>query len=194
MTSDTAPFRDHAGEPDYECDHCGAALFFDEVSSSKSTEYYCCHQGVVPLELMKVSVPRFLKQLLLSQSKEAKEFRKNIRRYNNLFAFTSMKANLDKQLASQRNGIYTFRISGVLTHYLPRNAYANPNKKPKFAQIYFYDKDFQLRERISCFQNLNEDLIKGLQNMIHARNFLFNKFRGLTKHRTTNEQRNHVPT
>ena len=109
-------FRDYAGIPDCKCDHCGASLFKDEILKAAQKAHYCCHHGIVPLNVMKISIPRTLRKLLLEQTSESKEFKKNIRRYNNLFAFTSMKANLDHKLASQRQGIYTFRVSGVLHH------------------------------------------------------------------------------
>ena len=177
--------RDFAGSPEYECNHCKAALFHDELS--RSDEHYCCHNGIVPLELMKVSTPKILKNLLQLQNERSKEFRANIRKYNNLFAFTSMKANLDHKLASQRSGIYTFRISGVLHHYIPINVFPpNQTFKPRFAQIYFYDKDFQLSERNSCFKGLNENTIKELQEMIHEQSNLLKAFPGLSHFETKN--------
>ena len=173
-------FRDFAGVPDEMCNHCGASLFQDEVL--RTNEHYCCHHGTVPLDLMKVSVPKILKKLLKGQDERATEFRLNIRKYNNLFAFTSMKAKLDHKLASQREGFYTFRVSGVLHHFIPVNILPpNQSMKPKFAQIYFYDAEFQLKERTSCFADLNEQTIEELQNMIHEKNNLLNTFPGLSQ-------------
>ena len=179
--------RDFAGVPEFNCNHCGAALFRDEIIALKPSDHYCCHHGIVPLEIMKVATPKDLKNLLLKQTDEAKEFRLNIRKYNNLFAFTSMKANLDHNLASRRNGVYTFRVSGVLHHYVPVNILPpNESTKPRFAQIYFYDKEFQLHERTTCFSNLNHETIKTLQNMIHQKNNLLQTFPGLSQFKKKN--------
>ena len=181
MSTNSSIFRRNlAGSPNNLCTRRGASLFDDE-KQSKRTEHYCCHHGIVPLQLMKVSIPKVLKNLLLNQTEQAKEFRLNIRRYNNLFAFTSMKANLDHNLASLRKGLYTFRISGVLHHYMPVNIFPpTQSMKPKFAQIYFYDKDFQLKERSSSFKDLNKDTIEKLQTMIHKYNHLLKTFPGLS--------------
>ena len=174
-------FRDFAGDPVHECNHCGAKIFEDEIIKGNESNHYCCHHGVIPLDLMKVTIPKILKDILLKQTNEGKEFRKNIRKYNNLFAFTSMKANVDHELASLRNGIYTFRISGVLHHYIPMNILPpNESMKPKFAQIYFYDKDFQLTERCSWFKGLCKETIRKLQEMIHEKSNLLTTFPGLT--------------
>ena len=182
MSTNSSVFdRDFLGLPNNECSHCGASLFDGEVLSKTSREHYCCHHGIVPLNLMKIKIPWTLQNLLLEQTDEAKEFRLNIRRYNNLFAFTSMKANLDHNLASLREGFYTFRISGVLHHYAPVNIFPpNESMKPKFAQIYFYDKDFQLKQRTSSFQDLNKKTINRIQKMIHKHNDLLKAFPGLS--------------
>ena len=181
MRSNQSNFtRDYRGEPTHQCSHCKASIFKGELTKNK-TEHYCCHHGIIPLDLMEVNVPNTLKELLLDQTKTGKEFKVNIRKYNNLFAFTSMKANLDRDLASQRAGTYTFRVSGVLNHFIASNIFPPQDTPPRFAQIYFYDEDFQLRERISCFQDLNENTIKKLQVMIHQHNALLEKFPGLSQ-------------
>ena len=105
--------RDFAGHPGNECEHCGALMFEDEISRRNTSLHYCCHHGLILLRFMNVSIPPFLNDLLHGDAKVARNFRHNIRQYNNLFAFTSMKANLDETLANQKIGVYTFRISGV---------------------------------------------------------------------------------
>ena len=66
------------------------------------------------MKLADTSIPKQLYQLFASQTKKAIEFRKNIRSYNNMFSFTSFGISLDKDLASLRQCIYTFRTYGQI--------------------------------------------------------------------------------
>ena len=69
---------------------------------------------------------------------EDEHFRINIRKYNSVFSFTSLGVHVDEDLASARNGTYTFRIQGQLHHKIG-SLIPNENEEAKFAQIYFYD-------------------------------------------------------
>ena len=79
-----------------------------------------------------------LRRLLTTADKQGRYFRDHIRAYNSALAFASLGVNLDKELANARRGIYTFRIHGVVHHYIgqltPREGEA-----PSFAQIYIRD-------------------------------------------------------
>ena len=70
---------------------------------------------------MKLAVTFILEQLyqLFASQTEAIEFRKNIRSYNIMFSFTSFGVSLDKDLASLRQDIYTFRAHEQIYHDLP---------------------------------------------------------------------------
>lgn len=57
--------------------------------------------------------------MFLASTEDDIEFHKNIRAYNNIFAFTSFGVNLDKEIASARKGMYTFRAQGQIYHDLP---------------------------------------------------------------------------
>lgn len=67
-------------------------------------------------------------------------FRKDIRKYNASMAWTSMGANVDERLANQRDGVYTFKISGQLSHKIG-SLLPQRHESHKFAQIYFLDGD-----------------------------------------------------
>ncbi|XP_075108897.1 uncharacterized protein LOC142180730 [Nicotiana tabacum] len=71
------------------------------------TPTFCCGEGSV--RLVNTEVPIQLYELLVDESDEAKEFRRNIRAYNSIFAFMSFGVRLDKELASSRKGVYTFK-------------------------------------------------------------------------------------
>ena len=68
------------------------------------------------MKLSVTSIPEQLYQLFASQTEEAIEFGKNIKNYNSMFSFTSFGVSLDKDLASLRQCIYTFRAYGKIYH------------------------------------------------------------------------------
>lgn len=56
----------------------------------------------------------------------------------------------------------------------------NPGFQPKFAQIYIYDTENELKNRLNIFKsNLNENLLKNLQQMMHTFNPFAQSFRSL---------------
>ncbi|KAL0355931.1 UNVERIFIED_CONTAM: hypothetical protein Sradi_4040000 [Sesamum radiatum] len=93
------------------CIYCGAVKFEYEAPT------FCCDNGKV--KLVHVEVPDKLYELFTSTSEEAVAFRKNIRLFNCIFSFTSLGVKLDKELASSRQGVYTFRAQGMVYHDLP---------------------------------------------------------------------------
>uniref|UniRef100_U9UV61 Helitron helicase-like domain-containing protein n=1 Tax=Rhizophagus irregularis (strain DAOM 181602 / DAOM 197198 / MUCL 43194) TaxID=747089 RepID=U9UV61_RHIID len=88
----------------------------------------------------------------------------SIRAYNSIFAFTSLGANIDEDLANAKEGVYTFRIQGALYHRIG-GLMPKENYPPAFAQIYFYDSnmDNQLKRRQENFLHLNSDMLSALQ-------------------------------
>ena len=59
--------------------------------------------------------PTAIKKLLTEKDSESNVLCvTQIRAYNQLFAFTSIGTNLDKNLANAREGVYTYRIQGTL--------------------------------------------------------------------------------
>ena len=80
------PERHYIGEFNVQCPICNATKFVDEVLN-------CCLEGMVRLPAPDQPFPDALRELFTSNSAEAKNFRKLIRVYNNLFSFVSMKLN-----------------------------------------------------------------------------------------------------
>jgi len=107
------------------------------------------------------------------------EFRRQIRAYNQAFAFTSIgtscnargafgPVNQDESVAGQR-GVYTYRIQGAMGHYLGSllpyiDARTQQLAPPKFAQIYIVDPDMEQRalRRRDIFSGL--DPVPGLHD------------------------------
>ncbi len=83
------------------CQRCHALMWEGEELSS-STKYnkkysLCCLNGAIDLPKTK-PIPTEILELLTHNDKEAKEFRKSIRLYNNLLSFTSTSAKVDENL------------------------------------------------------------------------------------------------
>ncbi|KAK0725153.1 hypothetical protein B0H67DRAFT_480949 [Lasiosphaeris hirsuta] len=77
-----------------ECEKCGALHWLDErlARSSAANPKFgkCCSGGKVDLQPWR-ELPAFLTALLKGEAPNSTTFRKNIRRYNNAFQFTSVK-------------------------------------------------------------------------------------------------------
>jgi len=118
-------------------------------------------------------------ELFTSGGNEGQDFRDNIRAYNSLFAFTSMGVILDDSLANARQGVYTFRAQGSVYHsigdLLPRDA----STTPKFLQLYIYDTEHELQNRLNVMPALKEDTIAVLQTILDEVNPYVRSFRQL---------------
>src|SRR3954466_8433160 len=101
-----------------DCRKCHA-LHFDSEKLSKSTCNNllfgsCCLQGQVQLPPIP-EPPAALRNLLWGLHPLSGEFKKNIRQYNNAFAFTSLGVKIDRSV-TRGTGPYCFKISGELHH------------------------------------------------------------------------------
>jgi hypothetical protein len=74
----------------------------------------CCFQGKIKLAQLH-DLPRELDDLFRGQTPQAKEFRENIRRYNNALAMTSLGCKVDESV-NRGHGPYVFKIQGRLSH------------------------------------------------------------------------------
>lgn len=63
-----------------------------------------------------IEAPPELYELFVADAEEAREFLNNIREYNSIFLFTSFSAKIDKELASSRKGVNTFKAHGQIYH------------------------------------------------------------------------------
>ena len=62
-------------------------------------------------------------------------------------------------------GPYCYRISGQVYHSISQME-PEAGKKPGFSQIYIYDQESQLQNRLNSFGDLDEQLLKELQDMM----------------------------
>src|SRR4051794_40634408 len=91
------------------------------------------------------------------------EFRQNIRQYNMSLAFTSLGVTEDR-LVNRRGG-WVFRISGELCH-LVGSLRPDDGVPPAYAQLYIYDSQLALHQRMNRNNNLREDTMNSLQIML----------------------------
>ncbi|XP_047268003.1 uncharacterized protein LOC124898400 [Capsicum annuum] len=134
-----------------KCKHCHALRFEHE------TPTFCCDGRSI--KLAPTEVPTQLYALFFSDSAVAKEFRKHIRGYNNIFGFMSFGVKISNDLASSSQGVYTFKAQGQIYHDLPLLIPYNDN--PYYFQLYFFDIENEVCNRISKLKeaNLFEDVM-----------------------------------
>ncbi|XP_058212688.1 uncharacterized protein LOC131324650 isoform X1 [Rhododendron vialii] len=125
------------------CRFCWAKRFQNEPPT------FCCHNGEVVLT--SPFVPSSLRNLFTSQTVEALEFSKHICAYNSSFCFTSFGVMLDKGLANLTGGVHTFRAQGQIYHELP--SLIPSATFPCHFQLYFYDIDNELQNRLDIMEN-----------------------------------------
>nr|XP_016440177.1 PREDICTED: uncharacterized protein LOC107765981 isoform X3 [Nicotiana tabacum] len=149
------------------CKFCGAKKFEYEPPG------FCCNNGSI--KLVSHEMPVELQNLYLGTTEECKHFRTYIRTYNNMFAFTSLGVNYDKELAKRNRGIYTFRVQGKMYHFI--NDLLPPSGIAKNLQLYFYENDNELANRMACFEKMHESIVKKLMNILRINPYsIFLKF------------------
>lgn len=140
------------------CSFCHAKRFQYESPS------FCCYNGQVVLA--NENVPEVLCTLFTSQTEEGLEFRGHIRAYNIIFAFTSFGVKLDKELATSRQGVYTFHAQGQVYHDLP--SLIPSGNSPCYFQLYFYDTDKEVQNRLNVLTevSLDKSMVKKLMEVL----------------------------
>ena len=135
--------------------HCNANMWYDErVSKDKRTTNprfsLCCGNDKVELPLLQ-SPPKYLYQLLYDHgTSDSKNYQQNIRTYNMMFAFTSAGIKFDKSINHSR-GPPTIRIQGQPCHRIG-SMLPMPGKEPKFAQLYIFDTENEVQNRINAIR------------------------------------------
>ncbi|XP_021764733.1 uncharacterized protein LOC110729312 [Chenopodium quinoa] len=134
------------------CLHCNAKKFKYE-----SLHFCCCNGEVV---IATNEFPDELCRLFISQEEDAKHFQQYSRMYNNLFAFSSIRGITD---STTYKGIYVFKMHGQIYHCVP-DLLPNDNS-PKYLQLYFYDGQHEVQNRVKCFPEVREDIIRILMKV-----------------------------
>nr|XP_011470726.1 PREDICTED: uncharacterized protein LOC101313170 isoform X1 [Fragaria vesca subsp. vesca] len=137
----------------------------------------CCQEGRIRLPSVKPT-PDFLEYLLdPNNGIECVNFRKNIRGYNTMFAFTSIGANVDTTV-NDGHGPYVFKISGQIYH-LMGSLVPPQGECPKFAQLYIHDTENEVVNRQRVIDGLDPDVISKLIDMFDGNNELVQYYRSI---------------
>jgi hypothetical protein len=152
------------------CRRCKAKLFY------KETQYMCCKNGNVTVT--QIAAPEELRQLFSDTTIEGRHFRQNIRGYNHVMSFTSLGVHTDETVHATSRGIYTFRAQGSIYHKIG-GFHPNQGSRPRFLQLYIYDTDNELQNRMKENPHLNQAVVRRLQNMLHQYNPFVHNLRQL---------------
>ncbi|GJY56098.1 ATP-dependent DNA helicase PIF1-like protein [Tanacetum coccineum] len=130
-------------------------------------------------------MPRLLEEQLMPWTSHIQYAVVEVRRYNSMFAFTSMGGKVDDTVNYGR-GPFCYRIHGKNYHRVGSLLHGT-SKTPKFAQLYIFDTDNEISNRIkavskeSCTslkdKKLNHELATELRDMLDSVNLLVKKFR-----------------
>uniref|UniRef100_A0A0E0C530 ATP-dependent DNA helicase n=1 Tax=Oryza meridionalis TaxID=40149 RepID=A0A0E0C530_9ORYZ len=183
------PDRSYYGPPTYECPYCGAMFWYQErvksasaISKRKIIYNLCCKGGRI--RLPKLRAPPEPLASLLNYNGDAclKNFLRQIRSYNSMFAFSSMGAAIDISI-NTGNAPYVFKINGVVHHRIG-TLVPSRGSPPKFAQLYVYDLENELQNRLNIFENdgdnsdkADPEILRALSSMLDAKNTLVQSFR-----------------
>ena len=103
----------------------------------------------------------------------------NIRAYNQMFVMTSLGAEIDTSVNMGR-GPYVFKISGQIYHRIG-SMLPEENENPQFLQLYIYDTENEVANRLETFQRsghgLRADIVESLIGILDEHNELVQLFR-----------------
>lgn len=139
------------------CPHCQAYLWAGERES------LCCCKGKVKLDPSCQPPSEMI--ALFDVNRSGSTFLEHIRAYNNALALASLGCNEVCMPRFSPN----FKIQGKLFHRIGSLLPAE-NQAPKFAQLFFYDSDNELDNRLSHLSDIDPDILGQLQGMLHANN------------------------
>ncbi|XP_026378595.1 uncharacterized protein LOC113273038 [Papaver somniferum] len=168
--------------PPSTCPKCQAMIFYREPKG------FCCSDGEVILPF--VSPPIELLEMYEDQTEVGEHFRRYIRRYNQCFSLTSIWVNYDRELADNREGVYTFRVQGDIYHkigsLLPpvvENETDPPRTvRPRYIHMYIYDTDNEINWRMEeGGADLNREVMEKLRTILDTHNRFMHVIRPLAK-------------
>jgi hypothetical protein len=169
--------------PNKICANCGAINYACLSFKKDPKRFWCCHGGSTVLPSLG-NYPELLKALLtetvptsnggIKRSPRSKAFHSLSRQYNNAFVFTSLGVSFDEKLLRATEGVYSFRIHGVLYHQMGPLEH-DPGNRPGWAQVYLYDsRDERLNKRLDYYDELDAGILSNVQDVLERCNPLCN--------------------
>ena len=133
-------------------------------ASELGTFEACCKHGDVMMERMR-ALPEPLNTLMTGQDGQSRLFRRHIRRWNTLFAFTSLSFNADARTGATGQGLQLFQIHGAVYHQ--QGPLVPPaGRDALYSQIYLYDPVQAAEVRMARAPELDQTLIASLTRML----------------------------
>lgn len=158
-------------------------IYCDALKYPKESPGMCCMSGKIILTKLK-EPPQVLMQYLYGKTHESKHFMKNIRKYNSAFQMTSFGAT---KIFNKENYLPTFKIQGQVYHTIG-SLLPEKTNDPKFLQIYFIgDEQLELNQRSNINKDMDKNIIKELQIILHHNNHLINSFKYALEHMHSND-------
>ena len=167
------------GDCDYVCEYCNAMFWYSERIKRKCHRHKprynkCCAGGQVLLQ-QEPDPPMYIKDIF-----KDKHFLDNIRAYNQMFSMTSFGAEIDDSINDGR-APYVFKISGQIHHWIGTICPTNI-KEPKFMQLYIFDTDKEVDNRMRPFggkerSGLKAEIVESLIRILDEHNELVQVFR-----------------
>jgi hypothetical protein len=170
---------------DIRCTACHALHWRDELPKAKrrnpegATFESCCKSGKVVIERMR-PLPEPLDALMSGLNPQGRAFRKDLRQWNSLFAFASIKYNMDNRTSEIGGTFQLFQIHGALYHRQGPLGPAVGLGDALYSQVYLYDPADAARQRSGRALNLDANLILSLTLMLQESNPLIQLY--LTAH------------
>jgi hypothetical protein len=136
------------------CPDCVAMIWHLERAqkdpgSSVHKVSLCCKKGKITLPPMK-EPPPLIRNLFGGIHPKSSNFLSNIRSYNNMFSFTSLGGKIQSK-DDDRRGLPHFVLGGQNYHRIG-SLIPGDGQSPKFAQLYIYDTENEISNRLSHFR------------------------------------------
>jgi hypothetical protein len=115
--------------------------------------------------------PPYQRDLFTGGTAEARQFQKNLRALNCVFAFTSMVCDIDRRLEDQ-GGIQPFAIHGQLSHQIGPLEIAN-EAHSRYAQLCIIDTERAINEcmhnnqQLHQIPHLNRQIVERITHMLY---------------------------
>lgn len=157
-------------------------------SSAKHSSCYsiCCKNSKILLPPL-AKPPASLAFLLDPSIKHplSKRFQVRVRSFNSMFAMTSHGAKVVQTVMDGR-GPYTFRMHGQNSHVIG-SLLPTSDSRPKYAQLYIYDIEHEVDNRLSAFQQsqsipeadtlLDQEIVLCIKDILDKKNKYVKQFR-----------------
>lgn len=97
-------------------------------------------------------------------SEMSMEFRRRSRTYNNAFAFTSLGMNFEEDCWWHKDGIYSLKVHGQVTHLF--NAISGQPDTGRMMQLFFIDTADDLTNDMLAKKDLHRDLVSMITSVL----------------------------